>query len=98
MFVASDIPAVLGKTREILVLDDGELAVVTPNGVSVQTLDGSRSERSTLTVDGDGEAAEKSGYPHFMLKEIFEQPEAVETRCVSTWIRTDPTCGSRSWD
>jgi len=77
MFVASDVPALLGKTSEILVLDDGELAVLTPDGISVRTLDGVPVRRSPLTVDGDGEAAEKSGYPHFMLKEIFEQPEAV---------------------
>jgi len=77
MFVASDVPALLGKTSEILVLDDGELAVLTPDGISVSTLDGVPVRRSPLTVDGDGEAAEKSGYPHFMLKEIFEQPEAV---------------------
>src|SRR6267142_641830 len=77
MFVASDVPALLGKTSEILVLDDGELAVLTPDGISVRTLAGVPVRRSPLTVDGDGEAAEKSGYPHFMLKEIFEQPEAV---------------------
>src|SRR5882724_10290742 len=77
MFVASDVPALLGKTSQILVLDDGELAVLTPDGISVSTLDGVPVRRSPLTVDGDGEAAEKSGYPHFMLKEIFEQPEAV---------------------
>src|SRR3989454_5063945 len=77
MFVASDVPALLGKTREILVLEDGELAVLTADGISVRTLDGVPMRRAPLTVDADGEAAEKSGYPHFMLKEIFEQPEAV---------------------
>src|SRR3989441_7595828 len=77
MFVASHVPALLGKTQEILVLEDGELAVLTPEGISVRTLDGVPVRRSPLTVDADGEAAEKSGYPHFMLKEIFEQPEAV---------------------
>jgi glucosamine--fructose-6-phosphate aminotransferase (isomerizing) len=77
MFVASDIPALLGHTREILVLDDGEMAVLTPDGISVSTLDGIPVRRPAITVDGDGAAAEKSGYPHFMLKEIFEQPEAV---------------------
>ena len=77
MFVASDVPALLGKTSEILVLEDGDLAVLTPDGISVRTLDGIPVRRSPITVDGDGEGAEKSGYPHFMLKEIFEQPEAV---------------------
>jgi glucosamine--fructose-6-phosphate aminotransferase (isomerizing) len=78
MFVASDIPALLGQTRDILVLDDGELAVLTPNGVAVRTLDGAAVRRSRRAIDWDGETAEKSGYPHFMLKEIFEQPEAVQ--------------------
>ena len=77
MFVASDVPALLGKTSEILVLEDGDLAVLTPDGISVRTLDGIPVRRSAVTVESDGEAAEKSGYPHFMLKEIFEQPEAV---------------------
>jgi glutamine---fructose-6-phosphate transaminase (isomerizing) len=77
MFVASDIPALLGHTREILVLGDGELAVLTPDGITLRTLDGTPIRRQPSTVPWDGEAAEKSGYPHFMLKEIFEQPEAV---------------------
>jgi glucosamine--fructose-6-phosphate aminotransferase (isomerizing) len=77
MFVASDIPALQGRTREILVLDDGELAVLRPDGFAVHTLDGALVRRSSHTVDWDSEAAEKSGHPHFMLKEIFEQPEAV---------------------
>src|SRR5438132_6240208 len=77
MFVASDIPALLEHTREILVLDDGELAAVTPEGITLRTFDGVPIRRQPSTVPWDGEAAEKSGYPHFMLKEIFEQPEAV---------------------
>ena len=78
MFVASDIPALLGQTRDILVLDDGELAVLTPDSIAVRTLNGAPVRRSPRTIDWDGETAEKSGYPHFMLKEIFEQPEAVQ--------------------
>ena len=77
MFVASDIPALLGQTREILVLDEGELAVVTPEGLTLRTLDGVPIRRHPSTVPWEGEAAEKAGYPHFMLKEIFEQPEAI---------------------
>jgi len=77
MFVASDVPALLGRTREILVLDDGELAVVTSDGVSLRSLEGAQIRRHPTTVAWDGETAEKSGYPHFMLKEIFEQPDAV---------------------
>ena len=77
MFVASDIPALLGQTREILVLDEGELAVVTPEGLTLRTLDGVPIRRHPSTVPWEGEAAEKAGYPNFMLKEIFEQPEAI---------------------
>src|SRR5438034_7024037 len=77
MFVASDIPALLGQTREILVLDEGELAVLTPDGITLRTLDGTPIRRRPTTIPWDGETAEKAGYPHFMLKEIFEQPEAV---------------------
>jgi len=77
MFVASDIPALLGKTRDILVLEEGELALVTPDGLTLRTLDGVPIRRKPTTIPWDGEAAEKGGYPHFMLKEIFEQPEAV---------------------
>jgi glucosamine--fructose-6-phosphate aminotransferase (isomerizing) len=77
MFLASDIPALLGETRTILVLEDGELAVVSPNGISIRTLEGTAVRRTPITIPWEGEAAEKAGYAHFMLKEIFEQPEAV---------------------
>src|SRR3989449_1255282 len=77
MFVASDIPALLGETREILVLEEGEVAILTPDGITLRAFDGTPIRRQPSTVFEDGEAAEKSGYPHFMLKEIFEQPEAV---------------------
>jgi glutamine---fructose-6-phosphate transaminase (isomerizing) len=77
MFVASDIPALLGETRDILVLEEGELAVLTADGLTLRGADGTPAHRSPTAVLWDGEAAEKSGYPHFMLKEIFEQPEAV---------------------
>ena len=78
MFLASDVPALLGRTREILVLEDGELAVLTADDIILRRFDGAPVRRSPRTVDWDGEAAEKSGYSHFMLKEICEQPEAVQ--------------------
>jgi len=77
MFLASDVPALLGRTRDVLVLDEGELAVLTPDGVTMRTLEGAPIRRHPSTIAWDRDAAEKSGYPHFMLKEIFEQPEAV---------------------
>ncbi|MBI4609196.1 MAG: glutamine--fructose-6-phosphate transaminase (isomerizing) [Candidatus Rokubacteria bacterium] len=77
MFLASDIPALLGETREILVLEEGEVALLTRGEISIRRLDGIPVRRTPSVVPWDAEAAEKGGYPHFMLKEIFEQPEAV---------------------
>ncbi|MDP8957955.1 MAG: glutamine--fructose-6-phosphate transaminase (isomerizing) [Actinomycetota bacterium] len=78
MMLASDIPAILPYTREVLIIEDGELAVLTRDGVEVERLDGSPVERSPLEVTWDAEQAERGGYPHFMLKEIFEQPRALQ--------------------
>jgi glucosamine--fructose-6-phosphate aminotransferase (isomerizing) len=75
--LASDIPAVLPLTRDILVLEDGEVAILTRGGVEIQRLTGEVLRREVHRVAWTSEAAEKGGYPHFMLKEIFEQPEAV---------------------
>src|SRR5882672_5707357 len=87
MFVASDVPALLGCTREILVLEEDEIAILTPEGLTLRSVDGVPVRRHPTTVPWDQEAAEKSGYPHFMLKEIFEQPEAARnTMCE----RVDP--------
>jgi glucosamine--fructose-6-phosphate aminotransferase (isomerizing) len=76
-FVASDIPALLGDTREVIVLEEGELALLTRGRVALQTVAGLPVSRAPQAIPWDGEAAEKLGYPHFMAKEIFEQPEAV---------------------
>ena len=76
MFVASDVPALLGCTREVLILDEDEIAILRPTGLTLRSLDGVPLRRQPVTVSWDAEAAEKGGYPHFMLKEIFEQPEA----------------------
>ena len=76
-FVASDIPALLKYTRDYSVLEEGDLAVVTAQGIRFYNAFGEPVERQRLTVDWDQEAAEKGGYPHFMLKEINEQPAAI---------------------
>src|SRR2546426_9911223 len=76
MFVASDIPALLGQTREILVLEEGELGVLTADGITLRTLDGVPVRRRPGPRPWDGEAAGKAGDPHLMLQEIFEQPDA----------------------
>jgi glutamine---fructose-6-phosphate transaminase (isomerizing) len=75
--LASDIPAVLPLTREIVVLEDGEVAILTRSGIEIRRLTGEPVRHEVTRVVWTAEAAEKGGYPHFMLKEIYEQPEAV---------------------
>ena len=76
-FVASDIPAILAHTRDVVFLDDGELAVVRPSGVTFTDFTGRPREHLATRVQWDPVMAERAGYKHFMLKEIFEQPSAV---------------------
>ncbi|MDP3717668.1 MAG: glutamine--fructose-6-phosphate transaminase (isomerizing) [Acidobacteriota bacterium] len=76
-FVASDVPAILSHTRDVVFMEDREMAILTPAGVAFQTLDGKAVERKPTRVLWDPISAEKAGYKHFMLKEIFEQPHAV---------------------
>ena len=77
MFVASDAPAILDKTREVIFLEDGDVAHIARDRVSITKLDGRTVDRPSKTVTWTPGQAEKSGYPHFMLKEIHEQPRAV---------------------
>ncbi len=76
-FVASDIPAVLYHTRDIFFLADGDLAVITPQGVRLLDFEGRAIQRPVQHVTWDPIMAEKGGFKHFMQKEIFEQPRAV---------------------
>jgi glucosamine--fructose-6-phosphate aminotransferase (isomerizing) len=76
-FVASDVPAILNHTRDIFFLADGDLAVVTPDGVHLSDFDGRPVRRQIQHVTWDPILAEKGGFKHFMLKEIYEQPRAV---------------------
>jgi glutamine---fructose-6-phosphate transaminase (isomerizing) len=76
-FVASDIPALLMHTRNVVFLDDREMAIVTRDGVQYTDLAGTPVEKSPQRILWDPVMAEKAGYKHFMLKEIFEQPNAV---------------------
>jgi glutamine---fructose-6-phosphate transaminase (isomerizing) len=76
-FIASDIPAILEHTRNVYVLEDGEMAVITRDGVELFTTDGEPVQREMLHVEWDAVTAEKGGYEHFMLKEIHEQPKAI---------------------
>jgi glutamine---fructose-6-phosphate transaminase (isomerizing) len=76
-FLASDIPALLKHTRRIIILEEGEIVTLKPDSISIMRLDGSRVEHEPHVIDWDEAAAEKGGYPHFVLKEINEQPDAL---------------------
>jgi glucosamine--fructose-6-phosphate aminotransferase (isomerizing) len=76
-FLASDIPAILKHTRRVLIMDEGEIVSLRPGGISMSKIDGTPVQREPLTIEWDVESAEKGGYPHFVLKEIHEQPDAM---------------------
>ena len=76
-FVASDVPAILSHTRDMFFLADGDVAVLTPEGVHLTDFDGRPIKRQVSHILWDPIMAEKGGYKHFMLKEIYEQPRAV---------------------
>jgi glucosamine--fructose-6-phosphate aminotransferase (isomerizing) len=76
-FVASDIPAILNHTRDVVFLNDGDVAVLGPEGVSFRDFAGAPVSRPSQRITWDPVMAEKAGYKHFMLKEIHEQPQAV---------------------
>src|SRR6476646_4786441 len=78
VFVASDIPAILSHTRDVVFLGDEEMAVITPAGVEFTDYSGRGVSKKSTKVSWDPVMAEKAGYKHFMLKEIFEQPWAVK--------------------
>jgi glucosamine--fructose-6-phosphate aminotransferase (isomerizing) len=78
MYVASDTPAILPYTRREIILQEGEMAVVDRNGYRLMRYDGTPIVRDVMNVTWDAASAEKSGYKHFMLKEIFEQPDVIK--------------------
>ncbi|MFD1137467.1 glutamine--fructose-6-phosphate transaminase (isomerizing) [Paenibacillus urinalis] len=75
-FIGSDIPAILEYTRNVYILNDGEMAVLTQDSVELMTIEGNFISREMIRVDWDAVTAEKGGFDHFMLKEIYEQPKA----------------------
>jgi glucosamine--fructose-6-phosphate aminotransferase (isomerizing) len=89
-FVASDVPAMLAHTREVIFLEDGELAVFTAATMEISTLDGTPVEKTPKTITWSPVMAEKGGYRHFMLKEIYEQPRAIADT-IAGRIREDHT-------
>lgn len=77
-FLASDVPAILEHTKNVVILHEGDIADVTPERTRILGLDGSEVERDVTEIHWNIEAAEKGGFPHFTLKEIYEQPHAIQ--------------------
>lgn len=92
-FLASDIPAILRHTREIIPLDDGELVEVRADSVRFTTLEGVEKQHTPTHVDWDIEAAERGGYPHFFAKEVDEQPQAVHNALAGRILTREPEPG-----
>ncbi len=76
-FIASDVPAFFSHSKDVIYLDDGEMVVMTDDGVTVTTLEGAPVHKEVISIPWSPSMAEKGGYKHFMLKEIYEQPRAV---------------------
>jgi len=87
-FIASDVAAILAHTNRIIFLEEGDVADVLPSGVVITNVDGVEQERAETLIDWTPEAAEKSGFDHFMLKEIHEQPEAIR-QCIAGRVTRD---------
>ncbi len=77
-FLASDVPAILEHTKNVVILQEGDIADVTADGVRIVQLDGADVERDVTRISWNIEAAEKGGFAHFTLKEIYEQPHAIQ--------------------
>jgi len=78
-FIASDIPALLPHTREVLIIEDNEIVVLKKDSVKLYGIHGNQIQREAIHIDWDAEAAEKGGYEHFMMKEMYEEPKAVRS-------------------
>jgi len=84
-FVASGVPALLPVTQRFIYLEQGDLAEITRDAVNIYDAQGQPVTRAVHETQWSQEAAEKGPYRHFMLKEIFEQPSALATRCTGAW-------------
>lgn len=77
-FIASDIPAIISETRNVFLLNDNEFVTVTKDNVNIEDFDGNKIKKEIFKVDFSAQEAQKDGYEHFMLKEIYEQPLAIK--------------------
>ncbi|GAA0734089.1 glutamine--fructose-6-phosphate transaminase (isomerizing) [Clostridium oceanicum] len=88
-FIASDIPAVLNHTRDVYLLEDNEFVLMDKNGVSLFDTEGNKIEKEVFHVTWDAAAAEKGGFDHFMIKEIYEQPKAIRDTMTSRIVKNE---------
>ncbi|MFA6534000.1 MAG: glutamine--fructose-6-phosphate transaminase (isomerizing) [Patescibacteria group bacterium] len=88
-FVASDVSALLGYTRQVIYLNDGEVAVLTPGDFKILTLDNQRVDRACQAVEWSLEESQKGGYAHFMLKEIMAEPDAIINAIRGRYIKEE---------
>ncbi|VBB04890.1 sugar isomerase (sis) [Lucifera butyrica] len=88
-YIASDIPAIINHTRKTYILSDGEMAIVTKDSVWVMNRQGVPVSKKVFEVHWDAEAAEKGGYEHFMIKEIYEQPKAIRETMTGRLAKDD---------
>lgn len=88
-YIASDIPAIISRTRKTYILSDGEMAVLTRDSVWVMNRQGVPVNKKVFEVHWDAEAAEKGGYEHFMIKEIYEQPKAIRETMTGRLAKDD---------
>lgn len=88
-YIASDIPAIISRTRRTYILSDGEMAIVTADSVWVTNRQGIPVTKKVFEVNWDAEAAEKGGYEHFMIKEIYEQPKALRDTTAGRLAKDD---------
>jgi glutamine---fructose-6-phosphate transaminase (isomerizing) len=77
-YLASDVAAILGETRRVIYLDDGEMVVLTPDSVDTTNIEAEHIDKEIQEIHWDLDQIQKGGYPHFMLKEIFEQPDTIK--------------------
>ncbi len=88
MLLSSDIPAIVSHTHKVIILDNGEIAILRKDGFEILDFEGRRREKAITVVDWDAHDVELEGYPHYMLKEIFEQPEVIE-RNLKAYLRNN---------
>lgn len=95
-FIASDIPAILKYTRQYYLLEENEIAILSAGNIDVVDMDGDAIHKEIFTATWDIEAAEKGGYPHFMLKEIYEQPTAITNTVSPRIVNGQPDFGIKA--